>query len=265
MPGRVTITSGASPTPVEHDDQTQAGSPPSNEVCSFASQASYETGYALTNAHADPRPTGTLSEMAKQEAVMGALAIAATVDHVADLNDVARKMLPRLSTTPPDLARHPEVVEYSSTLHHVSPQDAYAWFKQHPTEWFGASGITLHPPVKELTDGARVMLEEPGVTPPVWAPIEVHLDDANHTIEITTLDGHPLRGFNQFTFEANGAGEAVMHQTSTFQLSSTSAWAGSGLLAAGQKAGLPVTDPIERQHEIWSLAHASVADHAPRK
>lgn len=137
---------------------------------------------------------------------------------------------------------------------------------KNPNAWFGASGITLHPPTAELKDGARVFLDEPGVTPPVFAPIEVNIDAASRTVRITTLDGHPLRGVNQFSFDENANGDCELRQSSAFQLSSFAAEQGSVAMSKAEELGVPgAMDPIKRQHQIWEQAHANIADQAPHR
>jgi hypothetical protein len=182
----------------------------------------------------------------------------------ATVNSDAKMLLGMISATPPD-PRKAEFVDYTSTTSGTTAQAAFEYFKKHPTEWFGASGITIHPPISELKDGARVALAEPTATPPVMAPIEIHIDEAARTVSITTLDGHPLRGVNQFTFE-DTAGGCEMRQSSAFELSSFAAERGSAAMKEAQKRGMPgVKDPIERQHEIWQAAHAKVADGVERR
>jgi hypothetical protein len=230
--------------------------------------ASYDTGYAVDNLAAEPLPYGSVTQQAEQSLAMGYNTELAARNAVGapGVDWEARYALKALRPSPPDLRGPTEFVNYDSTLHGVSPQDAFEYFKHNPQAWFGASGITLHPPATELTDGARVYLAEPGVTPPVFAPIEVHIDEQARTVSITTLDGHPLRGVNRFTFEQAANGETVLHQSSAFQLSSVPAQQGAELMKKGAELGVPgLQSPIERQHEIWRSAHANVADGAPRR
>lgn len=236
-----------------------------NAVCSFEGQRSFDTGYSIDNLNAKPTAQGT--DQMKQAAVMG-LWTALAGDNAAgvQVDDAAQAILSEVKPTPPDTSKPTEYVNYASTIKGVSAKDAFEYFKKHPTEWFGAAGITLHPPVKELKDGARVGLTEPGITPPVMAPIEVHIDEASRTVSITTLDGHPLRGVNQFSFEENAKGDCEMRQSSAFQLSSFASEQGSTVMSKLAQKGVPgLQDAIERQHQIWERAHANVADQAPRK
>jgi len=232
------------------------------------SLASFDTQYQLDNPAAAPAAVGSPAEQAKQAAVMTEWTVIAAREAAGlpGTNFEAKKLLEFVDPTPPDLKGQTDYANYSSTMKGVTPQAAFDYFVKNPTAWFGASGITLHPPVKELTDGARVALAEPGVTPPVFAPIEIHVDRAARTINITTLDGHPLRGVNRFSFEANANGDCELHQSSAFQLSSFAAEQGSAVMSKAAKAGVPgLKDAIERQHEIWERAHANIADGAVRR
>lgn len=270
MPPTLSVSQSSVP---QYAEQPECGSPPppppapsTSAASTWEGQQCVDTGYAVNNPDAAPTAETGVTDQAKQAAVLGSLSAAAAASVAgAPMDGTAAKLLPMLDPTPPDVTKKSEFVDYTSTLKGVSPQAAYEYFKHHPADWFGASGITLHPPVSELHDGARVMLQEPGVTPPVWAPIEVHLDDAARTVSITTLDGHPLRGVNQFTFEENAQGDAVVHQSSVFQSSSVASEQGGHAMGALQRAGVPgFQDPIERQHAIWKAAHATIADQAVR-
>ncbi len=252
-----------------HDNEVPTPPPPttnaSNQVSSFDNQRSFDTGYSLDNHDAAPVAGGSMLSQAGQAAAMTVWTELAARNLIGDatVDSDAGLLLKAVSATPPD-AHKAEVVNYTSTITGTTAQAAFEYFKKHPNEWFGASGITLHPPISELKDGARVALAEPTATPPVMAPIEIHIDEAARTVSITTLDGHPLRGVNQFTFE-DAAGGCEMHQSSAFELSSFAAEQGSAAMKEAQKRGLPgVKDPIERQHEIWQAAHAKVADGAER-
>jgi hypothetical protein len=246
---------------VPEEQSTSCKSPPANQL------ASYDTGYQLDNQTASPVAVGSPAEQAKQAAIMTEWTVVAAREAAGLPTEFeAKTLLKYVDPTPPDLKGQTEFANYSSTMKGVTPQDAFDYFVKNPTAWFGASGITLHPPVKELTDGARVALAEPGVTPPVFAPIEIHIDREARTINITTLDGHPLRGVNRFSFEANAQGDCELHQSSAFQLSSFAAEQGSAVMSKAAKAGVPgMKDAIQRQHEIWERAHANIADGAARR
>jgi hypothetical protein len=239
----------------------------SNQVSSFANQLSVDTGYVLDNPHAAPTAQGDLKEQVKQAGAMSVWTAMAASQAAGENQDAAAKgLLMVLKATPPDTKAPTEYTNYTSTLTGVSPQAAFDYFVKNPKAWFEASGITLHPPIGELRDGARVFLAEPGVTPPVFAPIEVNVDEASRTVRITTLDGHPLRGVNQFSFDENANGDCELRQSSAFQLSSFAAEQGSTVMAKGEALGVPgAMDPIKRQHHIWEAAHANIADQAPRR
>lgn len=256
---------------VDAQQDTELPPPPApppggvNLVSSFDSQRSIDTGYDLDNPHAAPVAGGSMTEQAGQAAAM-TLWTDIAARNLAGLPGVdfeAATLLKHIDATPPD-PRKAEYVNYTSTINGTTAQAAFEYFKKHPKEWFGASGITLHPPITELKDGARVALAEPTATPPVMAPIEIHIDEASRTVSITTLDGHPLRGVNQFTFE-DAAGGCEMRQSSAFELSSFAAEQGSQVMREAQRRGLPAAqDPLVRQHEIWHAAHANVADGVER-
>lgn len=253
--------------PVEPQNEVTTSHLAQNAVSDFSSQRSVDTHYTLDNPSAAPTAQGTLKEQAAQAAVMTYLTSMAAA-HAAGFNKDfdAGVVIKHLTATPPDTKAKTEYTNYASTLHGVSAQAAFDYFVKNPNAWFGASGITLHPPTAELKDGARVFLAEPGVTPPVFAPIEVHIDEASRTVRITTLDGHPLRGVNQFSFDENQNGDCELRQSSAFQLSSFAAEQGSALMTQAEKAGVPgAMDPIKRQHQIWEQAHANLADQAARR
>lgn len=240
--------------------------PATNDVCGFDGQRSFDTGYSLTNPSAAPTAQGALSDQATQAYYLSKWAGLASASHAgAPVDALAPSELAALKAIPPNLGSPTEFVTYTSHLKNVSANDAFAYFVGNADQWFGASGITLHPKTAGLTDGARLFLQEPGVTPPVWAPIEVHLDPTNRTVRITTLDGHPLRGVNQFSFSDDGRGGCDITQSSAFQLSSFAAEQGSSVMSKLAREGVPgVQDPIVRQHQIWEAAHANIADKAPR-
>lgn len=255
------------PAEPQPDAAPKTGTAPQNAVSDFHNQRCADTGYTLDNPNAAPTAQGSVKQQLTQMAAMQHLTERAAL-HAAGFNQdsMAAKLLPTLSATPPDTTAKTEYTNYTSTLTGVSPQAAFEYFKKNPGAWLGASGITLHPPTPELTDGARVFLAEPGVTPPVFAPIEVNIDDVSRTVRITTLDGHPLRGVNQFSFDENANGDCELHQSSAFQLSSFAAEQGSTVMAKAEQAGVPgVMNPIKRQHEIWEKAHANIADQAPHR
>lgn len=131
--------------------------------------------------------------------------------------------------------------DYTSTIPHCDPSTAYNAFVKNPGAVFGAGGLTVRPATSQLQDGQRLMLQAPG-TPPLWMPIEVHLDPANNAIHIKTLDGHPFRGTNDFQFVSDGKGGTTIAQKSAFQ--------GSSDLIKTAGAG-----QLQMQHETWKGVH----------
>lgn len=262
------VSSSQSFVPVEPQcEEPIAPRAQQNAVSDFSNQRSVDTGYVLDNPNAAPTAQGSLPAQLKQVAYMSTLTGMAA-QHAAGVNQdsVAGFVINQLDATPPDTKAKIEYTNYTSTLQGVSGQAAFDYFVKNPGAWFGASGITLHPPTAELKDGARVFLAEPGVTPPVFAPIEVNIDAASRTVRITTLDGHPLRGVNQFSFDENANGDCELRQSSAFQLSSFAAEQGSAAMAKAEQLGVPgAMDPIKRQHQIWEQAHANIADQAARR
>ena len=266
------LSSAQSSFPIEPQAESQTPvvsqrKPQQNAVSDFSHQRCVDTGYTLDNPSAAPTAQGTAKEQVSQAAVMTLwTGMAARQASGVNQDQVAAEVLKHVSATPPDTTAKTEYTNYTSTLPGVSPQAAFDYFVKNPGAWFGASGITMHPPTAELRDGARVFLAEPGVTPPVFAPIEVNIDAATRTVRITTLDGHPLRGVNQFSFDENVKGDCELRQSSAFQLSSFAAEQGSIAMAKAQDLGIPgAKDPIKRQHQIWEDAHANIADQAPRR
>jgi hypothetical protein len=115
-----------------------------------------------------------------------------------------------------------------------------------PAAAFGAGGLTVRPATQQLHDGDRLMLQAGG-TPALWMPIEVHLDPTNTTFHLTTLDGHPFRGDNNFRFKSDGMGGTTVAQTSEFQGSS-------------QLINVAGDGQLNQQHETWRGVHAFLYD-----
>ncbi|HLL52820.1 MAG TPA: hypothetical protein VK447_04685 [Myxococcaceae bacterium] len=158
---------------------------------------------------------------------------------------VVAARLRSLQTTPAiDNPRELSVNRYTSRLEGVSPDRAYDFFVNDPNAVFGAGDIKIRPEVSSLKDGMRLMLENGG-PPPMWMPIAVRLDPANRSIHITTLDGHPLRGTNDFTFKSDGKGGTVIDQLSRFNGSSPLSSVGINLMGA-----------LQKQHVTWEKVHA---------
>ncbi|RKH88725.1 hypothetical protein D7Y21_13440 [Corallococcus sp. AB045] len=196
-----------------------------------------------------PKPTGSIQEQLKQGARLleqtQAAAFSVTLDKGASMDAYARKQLGHLDPSPPIAGAPTALTDYTSTIPGVSARDAFEAFVSNPELLFGAAGISLRPAASALTDGARLFLEEQG-PPPVWAPITVKLNETERVVHITTLDGHPLRGTNQFVFD-DGSGGTRIRQYSAFQGSSPAT-----------SVGMALMDPIERQHDIWRSVHGQL-------
>jgi hypothetical protein len=137
------------------------------------------------------------------------------------------------------------IVDYTSSVPGTSARALYEKFVSNPSEVFGASGdFRLRPANPQLSQGARIMIEDKG-PPPLWMPVEVRLDPARNEIQFQTLDGHALRGTNTFRFSDDGKGGARIEQHSEFQLSSLVSGIGNGLF-----------DGSDRQHKTWEATHA---------
>lgn len=199
-----------------------------------------------------PRPTGNVREQMKQGALTVAQSEAAAASLLLGKGTVvdayARGHLRLLDPSPPLEGAPTSLTDYTSVLPGVAPEVAWDYLVRNPGPVFEAAGIRLQPATGALADGAKVFLEEKG-PPPVWAPVTFRLEPEKHTVHITTLDGHPLRGTNRFVFEDDGAGGARLRQYSAFQGSSPAT-----------SVGMKLMDPIERQHDIWRSVHAHLHD-----
>jgi hypothetical protein len=171
-------------------------------------------------------------------------------DHLP-LDALVSTQLNALSTNPPIGVDGKEVTTtiYTSTIPNATPQEAYDYFVNNPGEWFGAGGLKVRPETDALKDGGRYMLEDAGV-PPAWLPIEVRLNPQAHQVTINTLDGHPLRGEQTFTFTDNGQDGVTLTQDARFQAS-------SGLVVLGQRR----LGVLDKQHEVWRDGHRRVYEH----
>lgn len=138
--------------------------------------------------------------------------------------------------------------DYFSQIAGVKPDQVYDSFVNNPGAIFGSADIKVRPATGKLQDGQRLMLEQAG-TPSVWFPIEVRLDPSRKQINIATLDGHPLRGTNQFTFADDGQGGTRVNQLTRYQLSSKAVELGMG------------ADDLQRQHNTWEQAHKTLFEH----
>ena len=136
---------------------------------------------------------------------------------------------------------------YQSHIPNASPEQAYQHFVQHPDQVFGAGGLEIRPAAANgLQDGGRYMLESGG-PPPLWLPIQVQLNPSQNSIRIQTLDGHPLRGDQTFTFTSDGQGGTTLTQDARFQAS-------SDLVGSAQN----ISSVSNGQHETWQYAHEEI-------
>jgi len=198
----------------------------------------------------DRQPVATGTDQADQLATAGKLMALHALSPEAGQEAAAREALRTLRPTPPLDGQPTATAEYTSRVPGVAPQQAYSHFVSHPGQVFGAAGIRVHGADGPLRDGQRLMLEEPArfPRPSMWAPIEVRLDPAQRSIQLTTLDGHPLRGRNAFHFLPDGAGGTQLRQESSFQGSS---WVSTAL---GKSLGA-----LDRQQDIWRAIHGEIA------
>lgn len=138
---------------------------------------------------------------------------------------------------------------YQSHIPNATAEQAYRHFVEQPDKVFGAGNMEIRPPLDRLKDGARSMLETGG-PPPTWLPIQVGLNDKNHSISIQTLDGHVLRGSQTFTFTDDGKGGAVLTQDAKFQASTK-------LVGDMQQ----LASVSQGQHSAWQMAHREIYEH----
>jgi hypothetical protein len=135
---------------------------------------------------------------------------------------------------------------YRSHIPNASAEEAYRHFVENPGEVFGAGGMEIRPSSGPLENGGRYMLEAGG-PPPVWLPVEITLQPADNAITIHTLDGHPLRGEQTFTFKDDGVGGTTLTQEARFQAS-------SNLVGEVQQ----VASLSKGQHVAWEHAHREI-------
>lgn len=161
--------------------------------------------------------------------------------------DNLHAMLGAMAQHPTDPTRPITTADYESRVA-ASPDAVYGAFVKDPGRFFTAAGLRVQPATPELANGARFFLEERS-TPPVWAPVEVRLDPEHHTVRLACLDGHPLRGFNEFRFEPDGKGGTRVRQHSEFQGSS----------APMTAVGVHVLGLEERQKALWERVHCELS------
>ncbi len=218
-----------------------------------------ENHFEIPTPRADPEPAGSLPEQAYQAAATALHTFTAAANHFGGLvpDAALRFQLGALDRNPPVTSAQLERAAYDSVIPGVPPQQVYEFFLSHPTELLGALEIQAVPATPSLSNGTRLYFQEPGLAPPVMAPVEVELIPDERRIRLHTLDGHPLRGVNEFTFESDGEGGTRVRQRSEFQESSLPVSLGGEVMA--EHLG---NDPVERQHQIWRGVHAFLADHA---
>jgi hypothetical protein len=230
---------GQPPTP-----PTPPPLPPTDYVSPDADQFQYHVGGAYP-----PQIADNPLAQAKQATLMARLTSAASISSLTKglgpdgrqpPDFVVRQDLQELGTSPPDPSLGPvTTTSYTSDIPHVPPNIAYQHFVNDPNSVFGAGGVEIRPATSKLADGGRYMLEASS-NPPTWLPIEVHLDPAQNQVAITTLNGHPLRGFQTFTFQDDGKNGTKVQQDAQFQIS-------NGLV--------PIGTAVAAQHSLWRAAH----------
>lgn len=137
-------------------------------------------------------------------------------------------------------------VVYQSHIPGSTAALGYDHFVSQPNEVFAAANLKIMPHTGKLADGAKYMLELDG-TPKAWLPIQIHLDEAKHSIMVDTLDGHALRGHQTFTFTNDGKGGCVLTQDAHYQVSSP-------MIGALQH----FESVANAQHDGWVLAHREI-------
>jgi hypothetical protein len=157
-------------------------------------------------------------------------------------------VLGSLGLQPVDKDAPISTADYDSHVKGAPPDAVFAAFVNEPRRFFQAAGLSARPGVDGLRDGARFFLEEKG-PPAVWAPVEVRLDPEGHRVRLNCLDGHPLRGHNEFHFAPDGQGGTLVRQRSVFQ----------GNFLPVTALGTHVLGIEERQKEIWQRVHGELA------
>jgi hypothetical protein len=138
--------------------------------------------------------------------------------------------------------------DYESHVKGVSPEALFGALVKDPGRFFQAAGLAARPGLEGLRHGARFFLEDKG-PPPVWAPVEVSLDAEARRVRLSCLEGHPLRGHNEFHLQPDGQGGTRVVQHSAFQ---------GGFLPV-TALGAHVLGMEERQKEIWRAVHGELS------
>ncbi len=138
--------------------------------------------------------------------------------------------------------------QYISTIPDRSPGLVFSRLVDNPVGTFAAAGLKIRGGATKLEDGARIMLQDARSIPPLWFPVEVNVDRANMKVTFHSLDGHPLRGHNEFRVvrDFENAGAKII-QTSRFQASSQ-------LTALGTRLGIG----LDHQHNVWRNMHGGL-------
>ena len=223
--------------------------PPATTTAQAAGGKKIDNGFNIALSGGDPVATGSFLNQTKQGLITADLGLRAGMSIVSGGRlppDFVKNALLRSLDRIPPIEGQPTAKAVYTSHAKCAPKTAYDQFVKNPGELFGAAGLKLRPPVTELKDGARTFIEDKG-PPPVWAPVEFKLDPKNNKVTVTTLDGHPLRGTNEFHFKSDGKGGTNFVQTSHFQGSSP-------LVELGKKTGA-----IDRQHGIWEAIHQNIA------
>jgi len=209
-------------------------------------------GFHFSASAEGPEGTGAFYDQASQAcytALLSGAAAASVATHGEQPSDeTIHTLIDALGINKPLPGEPTATADYQSTICHAPPQVLYDAFVENPDRFFAAAGLKIRPlPAHGLETGVRFMLED-GSTPPIWAPVEVRLDPERRRIQFVCLDGHPLRGVNEFRFEPDGHGGTKVDQHSEFQGSSTP----TTLL------GVHVMKALERQHAIWQSVHGEL-------
>ncbi len=201
--------------------------------------------------HAGPTPplVAGWAQQARQGTLFAGLLSSAALSFKRDsvgFDQAVRELLLRLQPTP--LVAGPRaLVEYSSRVG-GAPDDVFKFLCEHLEELLGDAGLKIRPSTAQLGDGARVLLEDAGMLPGLWFPVELRVDPAGRTLTLQTLDGHPFCGVNGFAVLPAEKEGAVLRQRSEFQSSSVAAHLGAKLPGA-----------TSHQHEVWTKFHGALA------
>lgn len=241
--------------PTAHTGSAQPGNVLSgfvpNTAFSFDAQAAEPDGFQISlSGHYPPSAAGGFFEKLSQAEKTTALSLDANQSissgGKSPSDDEVKAKLAGLHELPLKPGSPVSEADYTSTIPRCEPWKAMLAMINHPGEAFAAGGMNVRPKTFALEDGQRLMIESKG-TPNMWMPVSVKLDWKTNTITFNTLDGHPFRGSNAFTFEDNGQGGVTVKQKSLFQGS-------SDLIHTMGQGGL------DRQHASWKGVHGYLFD-----